>query len=126
MCECQVTSVMSDSITVWTIAHKAPLSVGFAMQEYWSGLPCPPPGDLPDSGMEPSFLLLLYCRQIIIESPGKLSRSSCKSLSFHPSPTLTLPKFQHRLHSDFYDFIICKAISVNVNAWPFLGHHEFP
>ena len=34
--------------TLWTIAHKAPLSMGFSRQEYWSGLPCPPAGDLPD------------------------------------------------------------------------------
>ena len=34
--------------TLWTIALQAPLSVRFSRQEYWSGLPCPPPGDLPD------------------------------------------------------------------------------
>ena len=34
--------------TPWTIARQAPLSTGFSRQEYWSGLPCPPPGDLPD------------------------------------------------------------------------------
>ena len=39
-------------VTQWTVAHRAPLSVGFSRQEYWSGLPCPPPGDLPDSGIE--------------------------------------------------------------------------
>ena len=39
---------------LWTVAHQAPLSVGFSRQEYWSGLPCPPPGELPDPGMEPS------------------------------------------------------------------------
>ena len=44
--------------TPWTVAYQAPLSVdaplsmGFSKQEYWSGLPCPPPGDLPDPGME--------------------------------------------------------------------------
>ena len=38
--------------TSWTIAHQAPLSMGFPRQEYWSGLPCPPPGDLPHPGME--------------------------------------------------------------------------
>ena len=37
----------------WTVAHQAPLSMGFSRQEYWSGLPCPPPGDLPDPGTEP-------------------------------------------------------------------------
>ena len=39
--------------TLWTVAHQAPLSMGFSRQEYWSGLPHPPPGDLPDSGIEP-------------------------------------------------------------------------
>ena len=34
--------------TPWTVAHQAPLSIGFCSQEYWSGLPCPPPGNLPD------------------------------------------------------------------------------
>ena len=38
----------------WTVAHQASLSVGFSRQEYWSGLPCPPPGDLPDPGIEPA------------------------------------------------------------------------
>ena len=39
--------------TLWTIACKAPLSMGFPSQEYWSGLPFPPPGDLPDPGIKP-------------------------------------------------------------------------
>ena len=38
--------------TLWTVARQAPLSMGFSRQEYWSGLPCPPPGDLPDPGIE--------------------------------------------------------------------------
>ena len=37
---------------LWTVAHQAPPSMGFSRKEYWSGLPCPPPGDLPDSGTE--------------------------------------------------------------------------
>ena len=41
--------------TPWTIARQAPLSMGFSRQEYWSGLPFPSPGDLPDSGIEPEF-----------------------------------------------------------------------
>ena len=40
-------------MTPWTVAHQAPLFTGFSKQEYWSGLPFPPPGDFPDSGMEP-------------------------------------------------------------------------
>ena len=43
---------MSDSVTPWTVASQAPLSTGFSMQESWSGLPFPPPGDLPDPGIE--------------------------------------------------------------------------
>ena len=39
--------------TPWTVGSQAPLSMGFSRQEYWSGLPCPPPGDLPDLGIEP-------------------------------------------------------------------------
>ena len=39
--------------TPWTIACQAPLSMGFSRQEYWSGLPFPSPGDLPDPGIEP-------------------------------------------------------------------------
>ena len=46
--------VMSDSCaTPWTVALQAPLSMKFPRQEYWSGLPFPSPGDLPDPGIEP-------------------------------------------------------------------------
>ena len=37
-------------LSSWTVTHQAPLSMGFPRQEYWSGLPFPPPGDLPDPG----------------------------------------------------------------------------
>ena len=46
-------SVVSDSATPWTVAHQAPLSMGFPRQEYWSGLLCPPPGHLPYPRTEP-------------------------------------------------------------------------
>ena len=48
-----VASVVSDSVIPLTVAHQAPPSMGFSRQEYWSGLPFPPPGDLPDPGIEP-------------------------------------------------------------------------
>ena len=41
--------------TLWTVACQTPLSMGFSRREYWSGLPCPPPGDLPDPAIEPTF-----------------------------------------------------------------------
>ena len=40
--------------TLWIVAHQAPLSMGFSRQEYWRGWLCPPPGDLPDPGTEPT------------------------------------------------------------------------
>ena len=44
---------MSDLATPWTVAHQPPLSIGFSRQEYWSGLPFPSPGDVPDPVIEP-------------------------------------------------------------------------
>ena len=45
------------SVILWTVAHQAPLSIGFTRQEYWSGLPCPPSGDLPNLGIESVSLI---------------------------------------------------------------------
>ena len=45
------------SAALWTVAHQALLSMGFSSQEYWNGLPCPPPGDLPDPAIEPVSLM---------------------------------------------------------------------
>ena len=42
---------------LWAIAYQAPLSVGFSRRESWSEFPCPPPGNLPDPGIEPVFLM---------------------------------------------------------------------
>ena len=67
-------SVMSDSMQPpWTIAHQAFLSMEFSRQEYWSGLPCLPPGDLPDSGIKPRFPAL-QADSLPSEPPGKHSR----------------------------------------------------
>ena len=43
-------------VTPWTVAHQAPLSLGFFRQEYWSGLSFPSPGDLPNPGIKPASL----------------------------------------------------------------------
>ena len=43
--------------TLWTVAHQAPLSMVFSRQGYWSGLPCPPPGDLPNPEIRPTSLM---------------------------------------------------------------------
>ena len=43
-------------VTPWTVSHQAPLSIGFSRQEYWSGLPCPTPGDLPNRGLRSNLM----------------------------------------------------------------------
>ena len=53
LCVLSRSVVSGCSATPWTVAHQAPLSMGFSQQEYWSGLPCPPPGGLPNAGIQP-------------------------------------------------------------------------
>ena len=53
---CVSLSVVSNSAILWTVAHQAPLSMGFSKQEYWDGFPCPLSGDLPDPRIEPVSL----------------------------------------------------------------------
>ena len=59
--------------TPWTVAHQAPLSLGIPRQEHWSGLPYPPPEDLPDSGIEPESPACpaLQADSLPTEPPGK-------------------------------------------------------
>ena len=60
-------------VTPWTVAHQAPLSMGFSRQEYWSGLLFPTPGDLPDPGIEHESLVspALTGGFFTTEQPGK-------------------------------------------------------
>ena len=67
-------SVMSDSATPWTVACQALLSIEFFKQEYWNGLPFPPPGDLSDPGIQLKSLAspVLAGYSLLLASPGKL------------------------------------------------------
>ena len=56
--------------TAWTVAYQAPPSMGFSRQEYWSGLPFPSPGGLPDPGIEPKSSTL-EADALTSEPPGK-------------------------------------------------------
>ena len=56
--------------TLWTVVHQAPQFMGFSRQEYWSGLPFPSPGDLPDPEIEPRSPTL-QADALISEPPGK-------------------------------------------------------
>ena len=60
-------------MTPWTIACQAPLSIGFSRQEYWSGLPCPPPGDLPKPGTEPVSRNCLQEASLPLEPPENIA-----------------------------------------------------
>ena len=52
-------------VTLWIVVHQAPLFMGFSRQKYFSGLPFPPPRDLPNWGLNLPLLRLLHCRQIL-------------------------------------------------------------
>ena len=60
-------------VTLWTVGHQAPLSMGFSRQECWSGLPLPSPGDLPDPGIEAGSPAL-QAEPLPAEPPGKPKR----------------------------------------------------
>ena len=68
--------------TPWTVVHQAPLSMGFSRQEYWSGLSCPPPGDLPRN--DQGIFSLLHCQlgSFPLVLPGKPSESVNCSVMF--------------------------------------------
>ena len=65
--------------TVWTEACHAPLSMGFSKQEYWSGLPCPLLGDLPNPGIKPAYPVspALQVDSLPTETPGKPHKELC-------------------------------------------------
>ena len=92
-CECAKSLQPCLFAMPWTVAHQAPPSMGFSIQEYWNALPCPLPGDLPDPGIELHLLPLLHWR--------------VGSLSLMPSgkPSLIHYSLQNvRLSSDFPTF----------------------
>ena len=74
--------------TPWTVAHQAPLSMGFSRQEYWSGLPFPSPGDLPSPGIE---LRSPHCRQTLYHlSHQNIYIYKTESLCYMPETNTTL------------------------------------
>ena len=92
MCVCYSLSCVRFFVTPWIVVHQVPLSVEFSGQEYWSGLPCPSPGDLPDAGIEPgSPMLQVY--SLLPEQPGNLlgSERGLKEIIASPkTPNKTL------------------------------------
>ena len=83
LCTCaQLLSVVSNSVQLlWTVAHQAPLSMGFSRQECWSGLPCPPPGDL--SSKDPGSPAL-QADSLPSDPPGSPKLPPNFSIPVHP------------------------------------------
>ena len=88
------------SVTLWTVACQGPLPRGFSRQEYWSGLPRPPPGDLPDPGIKSTSLMspalagrFLYneLRYFLLRESVQFSRSV---VSDSATPWITAPHHQ--------------------------------
>ena len=83
---------------LWTVARKAPLSVGFLKREYWSELPCPPPEDLPDTGIEsvslmsPALAGWFFTASTTWISTLLLSPLSCSKVLYHVM-SFTYPQF---------------------------------
>ena len=90
-------SVVSNSVTLWTAARQVPLSVEFSRQEYWSRLPCSPPGDHLNSGIDPR---LLHCRQIL----------------YHLSHQFSSVQFSRSVVSDLCDPIDCSPPGFSVHG----------
>ena len=78
------------SATQWTVACQSHLSMGFSRQEYWSGLPCPPPGDLPDLGIETMSLM----------SPVLAGRFFTTSATCEALTLVSVQLFNHSVVSD--------------------------
>ena len=108
-------------LTLWTTAHQAPLSMGYSRQEYWNVLPCPPPGDLPDAGIEPSsHYVSCIGRQVlyplshlgILKIP-RMTRKHQKwvAVQFLESPTPSLKTMALSSYSLAYE-IVLRACSI--------------
>ena len=112
-------------VTLWTVVCQAPLPVGFSRQEYWRGLPCPPPGDLPSPGIEPTSLastctgrqvLYHWCHHIdpfpVDLCVVILDEWLCKLYACYVCKTDSLPRV---IHTDstwrrFFDLLLMSGI----------------
>ena len=86
LCESEVAQSCPTLCDPWTEAHQAPPSLGFSRQEYWSGLPFPSPGDLPNPGIEPRSPTL-QADALTSAPPGKPLNTRIQSLRKPPIET---------------------------------------
>ena len=115
VCVCVRNSAMSNSLWPWTVACQAPLLIGFSRQEYWSGLPFPPPGNLPNPRIEPG---LLHCRWILyclghLGSPMSQPQIKKKKSRFEVSSL-----FLFNNNEPFLNLIVmCNELWILYNWW---------
>ena len=124
MCVCSVTGHVQLFSTLWTRASQVPLSMGFSRLEYWSVLPCHPPGNIPDPGIKPKSPACpaLQANSLSLVPPGKHIEKNKQRL---------LPYHIHRNYSVNYQFSLvahsCPTLCDPVNrSTPGLRvHHQF-
>ena len=110
-------------VTSWTVARQAPLSMRFSRHEYWSGLPCPPPGHLPNPGIETALHLILK-REMATHS------SIAWRILWTEEPGGLLPIESHRVGHDWSDLACMHALEKemaahsSVLAWRIPGTEE--
>ena len=100
-------------VTLWAAAHQAPVSMGFSRQEYWSELPCPPPGGLPDPGSNPCLLCFLHWElgSLPLASLGKspVSNESRNSSGFKKGLT-SVPE-------DYFSLSLYRCSFLTITKW---------
>ena len=109
-------------VTLWTVACQAPLSVGFSRQESWSGLPCPPPGNLPNPGLEPRSPALqadsLPSEWATREADHSMAGVNWNTHNFVPPPNLELKPIPFPPTRG-----VRRSLSLSSSLWV---HHDCP
>ena len=109
----QPLSCVGSFATPWTVANQAPLSMGFFRQEYWSGLPCPPSGDLPYPGMETTS-------PVSLALAGGFFTTKAPRKPYHNTYLLTSEAARlHNLFTPLSVFGLFLFIQLNVHLFPF-------
>ena len=101
-----------------TVAHQAPLSMRFSRQEYWSGLPCLPPGDLPDQRLNPSLLHWQAGSLPLIPPGSRRTHTSCSNMKAVSWGAFSY--FQN--HINFFNLLIIKTIQFIYSTHTCVAH----
>ena len=117
-------------VTPWTVAHQAPPSMGFSRQEYWSGLPFPSPGDLPDPRMEPKSSALqtdaLQTDALPSEPPGKFYHILEKVCSLFSNSSQPRVQMDRRLWMILAESLNSEDQNARVQSHPTHHHVGYP